>query len=418
MIIGQTIGIIFWLTNFCYAEDKIEVMTKTTNDWRSEQWVVENFTGALGGGPSWGPVEECGSGANSLCGDKEGNIFIINGQAVDIVTKEGLRFRLAGNGAPGYRDGVAETAQFKIGIGAYYGALNIQTDGRGNIFIPDSGNKCIRRIYKDIKGKWMVDTWAGGGDKKLKVGESCSSKEINLKGTLIIAIAPEGKLTIATQYSGCYQVSPDGKTAVWNGNWPAYKGQPNPDKGLSPPWQGGDGDRFGNSYFISRTPDLIYKVTPDGGISHIGINPAVRGKNAGDGPPFEIYFDTPDSGCVDPNGSGVYICGGDEYAIRRVPTDLTSNSATLMSNLCWFSVKVASHGAVGKTGLVDSQISGKDSADRKPPLALLNCHIAGRDYEGNLYGWQYGWCGPTLSIKNKGYLGTQVYRIRRLKSKE
>lgn len=116
-IIGQVIGFFFWLTNFCNAEDKIEVTNKNTSDWRKEQWLVENFTGALGGGPSWGPVEECGTTTDYLCGDKEGNIFIVNGQAVDIVTKEGLRFRLAGTGVSGYRDGKAETAQFKLGIG-------------------------------------------------------------------------------------------------------------------------------------------------------------------------------------------------------------------------------------------------------------------------------------------------------------
>jgi RNA polymerase sigma factor (sigma-70 family) len=384
------------------------------SDWRQEQWTVENFTGALGGGPGWGPVEECGARAYSVCGDAAGNMYIANGQAVDIVTREGVRHRLAGTGEAGYHDGPAETAQFKIGIGAYYGAFNIQADGRGNVFVPDNGNGCVRRIFKSAEGKWTVETWAGGGKRKLKAGESCPAREAELSGTLMVAAAQEGQVTIASQWTGCLQVSPDGRTITGRGPWPAYRGQANPEKGNAPPWQGGDCDRAGNAYFVSRTPDLIYRVTPEGKMEHIGITPAMRAKRPGDGPPLEIYFDTPDSGCCAPDGSGVYVCGGDEYDIRKVPTDMVSPSATLMNNGRWYSVTTDPKSLRG-VGMIDPALSGKPRNEGGPLTVFLNCHIAGRDHEGNLYGWQYHWCGTTVATKEKGLLGTRVYRIRRVK---
>lgn len=384
-------------------------------DWHNERWMGENFSCALGGGPGWGPVEQCGDFASFVCGDKAGNMYLVNGQTVDIVTKNGIRFRLAGTGEPGYRDGAAETAQFKMGIGAYYGANNLQADGRGNIFVPDSGNGCVRRIFKNAEDKWTVETWAGGGKKQLKPGETCPAREIQLGGTMMVAASQEGQVTIATQYAGCFQVSPDGKTITFCGPWPALKDQKDTGKVVAPPWQGGDCDLAGNAYFVARTPDVIYKVTPDGKMAHIGINPGMRGQNKGDGPPFEIYFDTPDSGCCDPSGSAIYVCGGDEYDIRRVPTDLKSTSATLMQNGRWY-VMTVDPNPRGGSGQMDYDLVGKAAKGEGGPLGVLvNCHIAGRDFEGNLYGWEYPWCGKTLTIKGKGLLNTKVYRFRRVK---
>ncbi|MBA4388319.1 MAG: hypothetical protein C0404_10085 [Verrucomicrobia bacterium] len=379
-----------------------------SSDWREEQWVPEDFISVLGGGPAVGPTVEAGVGASALCGDKAGNLYLLSGNMFNIVTPAGVVHPLAGSGR-GYKDGPAGDALFDQG-GEYNVARSIQCDAQGNIYTAENGNHLVRWIFKDKDGKWMVDTVAGGGKRSLKDGESCPPLEADLGGNIAVVAAEDGTLTIGGMWAGVFRLPPDRKALTKLGVWSAYRGRP--AKGGAPCLVNSDGDRLGNAYFFSRTPDLLYRVSREGKIEHIGIQPDLRAKRPGDGPPMEIYFDTGTSMAANPDGSCVYLCGGDEYDIRRVPTDLKTTTATLVCNGRWYIMPVHPGANRGKPDF-DPALTGKSKNEGGPLSNLANCHINGRDYEGNLYGSIYQWVGATQNIAGKGKLRTGIYRLRR-----
>jgi len=389
-------------------------------DWRTERWTVEDFTGAIGGGPAIGPAAAADSGFRpaALCGDDEGNIYMLCGHAVFIVTADGMKRRLAGRDRPGYCDGPATRAMFDQG-NPYNIGRGIQRDNAGNLFVTDNGNRVVRRIYNKDDG-WHVETWAGGGKRELRPGESCPAREFSMYN-FAIAAGPDGQLTIATPRHA-YQVTPDGKTVKNLGRWP--KSALSEKGGLI--IQMGDCDAAGNAYFVFRGPpaDVVMKVTPGGEVSHLaGFNRKMRSfpnlksyqkpHHIGDGPPREAYFDTPTSLTAEPDGSCVYVCGGDEYDIRRVPTDGKTTTATLMQNGRWHMMKVHPNRNRGKP-VYDPAATGPPRTEGGALTNLANCHLVGRDRVGNLYGLLYPWVGATQHVASEGPLTSRVYRIRRL----
>lgn len=381
-------------------------------DWRQEQWVVEDFTGTIGGGPPVGPAVEAG-GIGLACGDKAGNIYLLGGNEISIITPEGVKYRLAGAGR-GYRDGPANRALFNQG-GSYNVARSIQCDAHGNIYTAENGNHRVRRIFKNADGKWMVDTVAGGGKRKLKPGETAAPLEVDLDGNIAVATAPDGTLTIGSQWLGVFRVGPDRKTIRHLGRWPSGH----------PCLVMADGDLKGNSYFIYRgrasITSGVWRVSKEGKIERIaGLPPSARKKykhkphQIGDGPPLSIFIDTPTSIAASPDGSVVYSCGGDEYDIRRIPTDLKTTTATLVKNGRWYIMPVHPNRNRGKPEY-NPKLTGKSKVEGGPLSDLMNCGILGRDYEGNLYGYLYSWVGATQWVAGKGQLRTTMYRIRRVK---
>src|SRR5574340_1314300 len=110
-------------------------------DWQAERWGVADFTGALGGGPVGGPVEQAAGTPYALCGDQAGNLFLADGQFIDIVTPDGMRSHLAGSGEFGFRDGDASRAEFRLGLNAYYGARNLACGPDASVYVTDGGNR-------------------------------------------------------------------------------------------------------------------------------------------------------------------------------------------------------------------------------------------------------------------------------------
>ncbi|MCX7806826.1 MAG: hypothetical protein N3A38_16815, partial [Planctomycetota bacterium] len=276
-------------------------------------------------------------------------------------------------------------------------------DGLGNIYTAENGNVRVRRIFKDKDGRWMVDTVAGGGKRVLKDGESCPPLEVNLGGQIAVAAAPDGTLTIISAHLGVFRMDADRKAIRKLGEW-----------------TGG-----GNAYFIWRIDDGgIVRVSAEGrieriaGLSHEEFLKVSRGKgkpyHIGDGPPLTIYIDTPTSLAASPDGSCVYSCGGDEYDIRRIPTDLKTTSATLLCNGRWYVLPVHGNRNRGSVNFTPN-LTGKSAAEGGPLCNMSVCHLHGRDYEGNLYGSVYPWVGATLSIEGSGQLRTKIFRLRRAK---
>jgi hypothetical protein len=279
------------------------------------------------------------------------------------------------------------------------------------VFVSDNGNRCVRRIFKNAHGRWMVETYAGGGKRQLRAGQSCPPREAAIDGTIMVAAAPDGRLTVATTHR-CYRVSADAGSITCLGGWPASAAP----AGRTPRLHccGGDCDRQGNAYFVARTPDVVVRVTPAGRIEHIAgiIAGHPKPHHIGDGPPREAYFDTPSSGFAGPDGSCVYVCGGDEYDIRRVPTDGKTPTATLLKNGRWYRMPVHPNRNRGPARF-DPALSGKSRAEGGVLTNLAVSPLVGRDAEGNLYGKIPRWVGRTQDVAGGGLLGTRVFKLRR-----
>lgn len=389
------------------------VAVADANSWQQEQWSVEPFTQALGGGPETGPAMESGSSVDSMCADEKGNLYLASEQFIDIVTPDGIRRHLAGTGQSGFRDGPAHLARFRMGHGAYYQGYNIACSPDGSVFVADSGNSRIRRIY--FQGQqWQVDSWAGGGKAKLKPGGTAAANAVALTGTLSVAYTSTSEVIVAGHY-GAYRISADGKNITYIDRWPDATAR---IAGKTPRLNVmmGDADRQGNAYFVSRTPHAVVRVGPDNRITHIaGIEHSKLTreivKNTGDGLPLEAFFNTPNSLTADPDGSAVYVCGGDEYDIRRVPLDGVTHTATLMQNGRWYKASIHPNSARGAT-VVRPDASGRLRPDGDL-TDLMVSPLVGRDAQGNLYGKINRWRGMTQYIEGHGLLSTQIFRLNK-----
>ncbi|NMG76001.1 hypothetical protein [Aromatoleum diolicum] len=397
-----------WLNRISLAALVLHVPPAVA-DWRQERWVVEDFTKVLGEGPDGGPVAQAGGDVHSMCADQMGRLFLSSGQFIDVVTAEGMRSRVAGTGQPGYRDGPAHEAQFRLGFKSYYGAHNLAC-GPNGVFVSDGGNRRIRRLHKR-DGKWQVDTWAGGGKRRMKPGDTAAPQEVMFRGTISVAVTTSGQVTVADD-GGYFRVSPDGRTIRYVGPWPATMA---PKTNVAPKLNVmmGDADSRGSVYFVSRTPHFVVRIDPDDAAVHLAgrfVETRTR-LSIGDGPPREAFFDTPSSLAVQPDGSAVYVCGGDEYDIRRVPADGTGTTATLMNNGRWGIASVHPNRSRGPA-VVKAGAGGRLRPEGEL-TGLMVSHLIGRDAEGNLYGSINFWTGMTQFVEGHGLLGTRIFRLRR-----
>lgn len=378
----------------------------------SERWVVEDFTHALGGGPDSGPVQGDGEDVYHLCGDTHGNLYLASGQNIDIVTPTGQRMRLAGTGEAGERDGPAAFAEFRMGIGSYYHGHNLACAADGTVYIADSGNRRVRRLAKDSSG-WHVSTWAGGGRGRLSPGQRAGATSIELSPTFAVALNARGEIIIGASH-GAYRVSPDGKAIEYLGGWPDSTSD-KPGRAAQLNVMMGDADDKGNAYFVSRSPHAVVKVDAEGRISHFAGRPLFQGRRPGDTVPLDAYFDTPTSIAVMPDGSAVFVCGGDEYAIRRVPGHGRGSTMTLMQNGRWEQLPVHPNEVRG-AAVFNASAKGPSRPRGGTLTIFMINHLVGRDADGNLYGRLTHWVGMTQDVAGTGLLSTHVFRLRRVRS--
>jgi len=379
----------------------------SAGDWQAERWRVADFTGALGGGPDGGPVEQAGGTPYALCGDRAGNLFLADGQFIDIVTPNGMRSHLAGSGEFGFREGPAEQAEFRLGLNSYYGAHNLACGPDGSVYVADGGNRRIRRIYQ-AHGRWRVDTWAGGGERRLGPGQAAPPSTVAFDGTISVAVTPQGEVTLADDH-GAYRMAPDGREIRYLARWPASAYYRSGKLNVMM----GDADLAGNVYFVSRTPHVVIRITPAGRVQHFAgrVTLDKMQQLAGDGPPLEAFFNTPTSIAVQPDGSAIYVCGGDEYDVRRIPGDGAGNTATLMQNGQWYRASAHPNKSRG-LAVVKPGAKGKLKPDGELTDLIVG-HLLGRDAQGNLYGLIYSWSGMTQFVEGEGLLGTRAFRLQR-----
>ena len=150
-----------------------------------------------------------------------GNIYIGDtfNNLIRKINPAGQVSTVAGTGAEGFRDGSADSAQFRY-------PLAIAFDKQGNIYIANEGNFCIRKITSD----GVVSTFSGSGASGNEDGDRSTARFNNIndmvsdsKGNLFVAdedrirkITAQGVVTtMAGSITG--YVDGDGASARFNG---------------------------------------------------------------------------------------------------------------------------------------------------------------------------------------------------------
>jgi sugar lactone lactonase YvrE len=138
------------------------------------------------------------SGPMGVAVDRDGNVYISEGNRIRKITPEGVVTTLAGSGKPASQDGNGVEASFN-------GALGLTIDQFGDIYVAESTGQKIRRISPDGR----VSTIAGSGEIGAKDGDSLSASFNNPWGVAIdefgaVYVSDQGNKKIRKIYQSSY----------------------------------------------------------------------------------------------------------------------------------------------------------------------------------------------------------------------
>jgi sugar lactone lactonase YvrE len=131
--------------------------------------------------------------------DHLGNLYVADtgNHAIRRIAPDGAVTTLAGNGSPGYADGIGRAAQFN-------GPVGIAVDDAGIVYVADTYNDRIRRIAQD----GVVTTLAGTGKPNLFDGPGTAAA---FDTPSALAVDHDGNLYIAdTGNNAVRRLRPDG----------------------------------------------------------------------------------------------------------------------------------------------------------------------------------------------------------------
>jgi len=337
--------------------------------------------------------------------DDAGNVYVADtgNNAIRKITPQGVVTTLAGDGAAGYRDGMASQAQFN-------GPIGIAVDHDGNVYVADTYNDRIRMI----NGAGQVTTLAGGDTPGYQDG-SGSNALFDTPCTL--AIDGNKKLYIAdTRNNAIRMMTPDGQVttlvqAAHDANWRRPIGLVATVDGYVYVGETGHG--------------RIMQIAPDGevrGLTGVGIDFAVGDDTA-------LRFVAPVGITLAKDGS-LLISDSVKSAVRKVLPQSTEkvvlaiakngqNTTPTLSPLSspWpFMPQNVAHEIVGTLG----EVRGNNDGDSRDHFhAGLDMHaklgtpvvaIAPGKISDPLSAWGYGELNEGLSIDGISYIHIRVGR--------
>jgi hypothetical protein len=222
--------------------------------------VVTTLAGQYG---SAGSSPTDGTGAAAIFGDLEGiaadsagNLFVIDGNEVRMVTQAGVVTTIAGATVSGSNNGTGTAARFFLPFG-------MAVDSLGNLYMTDMGNNQIRKITP----AGVVTTFAGSNNPGAADGTGAAAQFNFPQG---IAIDASGNLFVDDALNNLIRkITPAGVVTTLAGGNPggfadgtgsaARFGQP---KELSI-------DAAGNLYASDNNRTAIRKVTPAGVVTTV-----------------------------------------------------------------------------------------------------------------------------------------------------
>lgn len=313
--------------------------------------------------------------------DNSGNLYISDFGANQVyrVTSGGILSLLAGTGAAGFA-GVGTSAL----LAQLSAPAGLAIDSSGAIYIADSGNNLVRKVYNGV----IIDVF----NTQAPTGVALDSAGMlyvaaaNYFGTVVQAIAgvtSARDLTVDSSgniftTSGAFvlEVSSGGAvtTVAGSGGSPYFGGDGGPATAamLNSP-AGIAVDSSGNWYIADTANNRIRMVTAAGEISTIaGIGTA--GSSGDNGPAAAAELNSPQGIAID-SGGNLYIADSGNNAVRKItPGGTISTIASQLNNP--LSVALDSQGSVYIADSGNNQIVEVNAAGSTSTFAKLNGVLA------------------------------------------
>ena len=242
-------------------------------------------------------------GPHAVAADGAGNVFVADrgNHSIRKISPAGVVTTLAGNGTPGFSDGLGASARFREPSG-------IAVADDGVVYVADTSTHAIRRIT----AAGVVTTVAGDGTAGFANGAGSSARfnnpwelAVDDHGTLYVADADNQRVRMIT---------PDGvvSTLAGTGTW-GFADGPGASAAFTN-MHGLDIDADGNVFVADVNNNRVRRVAADGVTTTLAGN-GVAGNQIGD--PLNAQFYNPHGVAVARTGA-LYVADTDGHRICRL----------------------------------------------------------------------------------------------------
>lgn len=271
----------------------------------------EEFTvvSTLAGSGHAGFVDGMGSMAtfnrpSAMVIDADGNIYVSDhdNHSIRKITPEGVVSTFAGTGKPGFDNGMRLKASFNHPYG-------LAIDSRGNLYVGDVSNHCVRKIAPNGKVSTLAGGRRGFSDRQgdLAMFDHPHGVAVDSKNNIYVADAYNNRIR---------KIKPDGTTSTLAGSGnDGFLDGPSSQAEFYVPI-GIVIDNSGNVYVGDEGNSSIRKITSDGFVTTLAGN----GKfSFADGVGRDATFNAPGGIALDRHGN-LYVADYLNNSIRRVST--------------------------------------------------------------------------------------------------
>ncbi len=292
-------------TMICLALTAIQTLAQSTYEFYT-------FTTLAGSALSYGYADGTGSTARFLSlscvsVDSAGNVYVADSSSIRKVTPAGVVTTLAGKaGNTGSADGAGSAARF-------YQPSGVAVDGAGNVYVADTYNNTIRKIYPS----GLVTTLAGlAGSQGSADGAGSAARFYNPNG---VAVDMVGNVYVAdTDNNTIRKIYPSGLVVTLAGQVGVYGTMDG--TGIAARFNHPSGaavDGAGNVYVADTQNCTIRKVTSAGMVTTLAGTTGTGNWGSADGKGSAARFNGPFGVAVD-NAGHVYVADYANYTIRKV----------------------------------------------------------------------------------------------------
>lgn len=205
----------------------------------------------------------------------------------------------AGTGQIGFRNGMADTAEF-------YAQTGIAIDAQGNLYVADAGNSCIRKIT----AAGLVTTLAGNGTRGFADGADTNARFNNPTG---IAVDGSGNIYVADQVNNrVRKITPAGITTTLAGTGTQGFADGPGNVAQFYTLLGVAVDPIGNVYVSDFS--RIREISPNGTVTTLA-GTTVRGFADGQAASAQFYFP---EGLAFSSQGDLYVADGQNQRIRKI----------------------------------------------------------------------------------------------------